>query len=122
MAIRRGLPGSPFLTAVVLLRDQPAVLGQQRLGRDDRRQLTNAFRPSPVSPAGSKALLPDRWSGLKLSKSRSLPGGGSVVSDDAFNIEYSSSHSRSVNEFSLGADHPQESSEPQEFKREFLAK
>src|SRR5205085_10505214 len=39
--------GAPLLAAVVLLRDQTAVPGQQRLGRDDRAQLDQDLPSEP---------------------------------------------------------------------------
>ena len=49
--------GAPFLAAVVLLRDQTAVPGQQRLGRDDRAQLDQHLPSEPFRLDGQPAAL-----------------------------------------------------------------
>jgi hypothetical protein len=48
---------SPFATAIIFLRDQPAMPPQQGLGRDNRSHLSEKLASQSLCPYGQSAAL-----------------------------------------------------------------
>src|SRR5215472_17822612 len=55
---------SPFAAAIVFLRDQPAMPGQQSLGRDNRGHLSQKLSSHSLALAANRR----RWSSLKRNR------------------------------------------------------